>query len=183
VDTISKTNYNDKELMEISGRGRYELVKGVLHEMSPSGKRHGLITSKLHYLLASYVYSKKLGQLTAAETGFKISTNPDTVKAPDIAFISNEKLKEDDNLDGYSMVMPELVVEVNSPYDVYNEIIDKVNDWLQAGVKEVWVVEPKSKTVVIHNINKVRILKSYEELTSEAILPEFKCKVWEIFDI
>jgi len=133
----SETYLTAEDLFLLSGKGRYELVKGEIREMTPSGLEHGLITSRLHYLL----YTEKAGHLIAAETGFKIFTEPDTVRAPDIAFIKKEKLDKK-IVKGYSSVIPDLVVEVISPSDIYLDVEEKIADWISAGVPLVWVVNP-----------------------------------------
>jgi Uma2 family endonuclease len=175
--------YNESDLLEIYKDKKCELVKGVIHEMSPSGKLHGFISANICSIVRDYVKKNKLGIVTGAETGYKLFSNPDTVKAPDMAFESNEKLAQSGIIQGYSTVMPDLVVEVNSPYDNYSEIIAKVNEWLSSGVKEVWVIEPKNNTVIIHTREKINILKNDDILQERDILPGFKCNVSEIFEI
>jgi Uma2 family endonuclease len=172
--------YTEDDLLSLSGR--YELVKGELREMAPSGFEHGLITSKLHYLLASHIYSKNLGKLTAAETGFKLSSNPDTVRAADIAFIRKENLDKTKIIKGYGTIIPDLVVEVISPTDIYLDVEEKITDWLTAGVKMVWIINPRKKTVSVYSEPaKGSTLYINDELSGHEVIPDFKCKVSEIF--
>ena len=183
MDTITNDLNTAGDLIKLSASGRYELVKGVLKNLSPSGKTHGFISANICTIISNFVKKHKLGLVTGAETGYKLSSNPDTVRAPDMAFESNDKLAESGFTEGYSTVMPELVVEVNSPNDIYSEVINKVNEWLNAGVDQVWIIEPKNKTVVIHSTKGSTVLTSAEEMDGGDILPGFKCKVAEIFEL
>lgn len=170
------------DLLNISSIGKYELVEGVICEMSPTGEKHGFIAWKIMYKIGDFVEKNKLGIITSSETGYKLACNPDTVRAPDAAFKSNEKLVQEFMSDGYSTVMPELVIEVNSPSDSYTKIAGKVQDWLRAGVEMVWVIEPSDKTVAVYNeIGKCTILSEHDYLDGGNILPGFKCHVRDIF--
>ncbi len=170
------------DLLKISSNGRYELIEGVIYEMSPTGEKHGLIAWKIMYKIGHFVEKNKLGIITSSETGYKLSSNPDTVRAPDAAFKSNEKLAGESVADGYSTVMPDLVIEVNSPSDSYTKIAGKVQDWIGAGVKLVWVIEPSDKTVAVYDEGgKCTILNEHDELDGKDILPGFKCQVRDIF--
>jgi len=182
MDLLTEKTFTEQDLMKLSGKGRHELVKGVIYKMSPGGQKHGFIASRIGYIISNYVYTNKLGITTGAETGYKLSSNPDTVRAPDLAFESNEKLKKKGIVDGYSSVMPELVVEVNSPWDSYVKVIKKVNEWLTAGVKQVWVIDPEDLSVAVYySSEKYRIYDSEDILTGGDILPGFKCEVKDIF--
>ena len=171
-----------EDLMKLSTKGRYELIKGVIYEMSPSGERHGFIAWKIGYIIGKYVQENKLGIITAAETGYKLSSEPDTVRAPDVAFKSNRKVQEGGITDGYSTVMPEIVVEVSSPSDSHGKVIKKVDLWLSSGVRQVWVVDPEEKNVIIYDeMGKHTIFENNDIIQVGEILPGFECKVNEIF--
>ena len=101
---------------------RYELVEGVLQMMSPAGGRHGFVAMRIGALLEPHVRSRKLGRVCAAETGFLLSTDPDTVRAPDVAFVNAEAIGKIDDLNGYLPVAPDLAVEVVSPSDTSTEV-------------------------------------------------------------
>jgi len=182
MDVLTEKIFTEKDLMKLSCKGRYELIKGVVYEMSPGGQKHGFIASRIGYIISNYVYENKLGITTGAETGYKLCSNPDTVRSPDMAFESNEKLKEKGIIDGYSSIMPDLVVEVNSPSDSYVRIIKKVNEWLDAGVNQVWVIDPDDCSVAVYySPEKYKIYNSGDTLSGGEILPGFKCKVEDIF--
>jgi len=182
MDTLTEKLYNEEDLMKISSSGRYELLKGVIYKMAPAGEEHGVITSKIISRLNRFVEEKNLGIITAAETGYKLSSEPDTVRAPDAAFKSNERLIKSGMSKGYSTVMPDLLVEVNSPSDSYGKVIKKVMEWIKAGVKEVWVVDPEDLCVIVYDSNwKPEVFSGDDELSGGKILPGFKCKVREFF--
>ena len=118
--------------------------------MSPAGADHGDIALVIGGLIWNYVRANKLGKVYAAETGFLISTRPDTVRAPDVAFVCRERLGEVGDVEGYWPGAPDLVVEVISPGDVYTEVEEKVFDWLGAGARMVVVVNPRKRAVTVY---------------------------------
>lgn len=172
-----------EELLRLPrGRFRYELVKGELITMSPAGSEHGAVIMSLAAPLAQHVKANNLGVVFGAETGFKIAENPDTVLAPDIAFICHERIPESGVPKEYWRGAPDLAVEVLSPGDAPRKVDEKVKAWLSAGAKLVWTVDPKRKTVTIHRATKVTLtLTEHDELNGEEIVPGFRCQVSEIF--
>jgi Uma2 family endonuclease len=157
---------------------RYELVKGELIRMSPTGGEHGTITAILTVVVGHFVREKKLGLVFGAETGFKIAVEPDTVRALDFAFVSRERIPESGIPKGYWIGAPDLAVEVVSPGDIYGEVEDKVLEWLDAGARMVVVVNPRRCTVTVYRSRSdVKILAENEELNREDVLPGFACKV------
>src|SRR4051812_26305530 len=117
-----------EELLALpTGMGkRYELVAGELRVMSPSGWRHGQIVSNLHSLLGPHIRAKRLGLSFGAETGFRLARDPDTVRAPDFAFISNERLPSKAPTEAFWPGAPDLAVEVLSPSDRTGEVDEKI---------------------------------------------------------
>ncbi|MEM7315631.1 MAG: Uma2 family endonuclease, partial [Planctomycetota bacterium] len=117
-----------------SDGNRYELIEGILYMMSPAGSDHGRVAMTIGALLYQHVKSHRLGETFAAETGFRISSDPDTVRAPDAAFVSQARLDASPP-DGtsYLPLAPDLVVEVISPNDVFAEVERKASQWLAAG--------------------------------------------------
>ncbi len=121
---------------------RYELVRGELRHMSPPGEEHGIIAMDLGTSLNVHVKAKGLGR-AYTETGFKLSSDPDTVRAPDVAFVSRQRLEEVGEVIGYWPGAPDLAVEVVSPGDSYSEVEEKVVTWLNADSRMVLIVDPR----------------------------------------
>jgi Uma2 family endonuclease len=169
------------ELFEMPDDGfRYELVKGELRKMSPAGGEHGAVVWNLSLLLGPHI--KVIGQGFGAETGFKIASNPDTVRAADIAFVRRARIPEGGIPKNFWELAPDLVVEVLSPGDTYSEVQEKVEDWLKAGVRAVWVVDSKRRCVTVYrSMTDVTRLSEGDELDGGDVVPGFRCKVSEIF--
>ena len=161
---------------------RYELVKGELRKMSPAGGEHGAVIFNLSILLGQHIKANNLGQGFGAETGFKIASDPDTVRAPDIAFVRRERIPSTGVHENFWPIAPDLVVEVVSPGDTFQEVEDKMEQWLAAGTSAVWVVNPKRRSVSAYrSMTDVTRLSDADELDGGEVVPGFRCKVSEIF--
>ncbi len=163
---------------------RLELVRGVLIVMSPAGSEHGWIASRILIRLGTHVEANDLGKTFAAETGFLIEVNPDTVRAPDAAFVSHERLGTAPPSSSYLQVAPDLVVEVVSPNDTSTDVEAKVEHWLEAGSSIVLVADPKNQTLRVYRSKaQIEVLHSGEELSRGDVCGGWKISVDEIFDI
>ena len=161
---------------------RYELVEGELRKMPPAGNIHGNRAMRLGWRLAQYVETNGLGVVFAAETGFKLRSNPDTVRAPDVSFISKKRVEEAGEFEGFWPGAPDLAVEVVSPGDAYTDVAEKVEEYLRAGVQAVWVVDPRRRTITVYlSLSDITILGEPDTLDGGRIIPGFRCKVAEIF--
>lgn len=161
---------------------RYELVKGVLKEMPLAGGEHGAINARLMTLLGQHIKIDNLGVGFAAGTGFQLASGPDTVRAPDVAFVRRERINESGIPEKFWPGAPDLAVEVLSPGDTYEEVDDKVEEWLAAGTSAVWVVNPKRRSVSVYrSMTEVTRLSEGDELDGGEVVPGFRCKVSEIF--
>jgi len=170
------------ELLAMSSKGRYELTEGRLIKMSPPGSEHGLIVNTINYFVTDHVRRKKLGKVFAAETGFRLSRKPDTVRAPDVAFVSSARLPTP-LPKGYMDIAPDLVVEVVSPSDDADDVQLKIKEWLEAGAKMVCYVYPSSRQVVVYrSLRDVRLLTDADALLGDDVLPDFSLPVKEIFE-
>jgi len=159
---------------------RFELVKGVLVVREPAGGRHGRVTSELTRHLANHVDAHRLGAVYAAETGFTLAHHPDTVRAPDIAFVRRERLPDPEPT-GFPALAPDLVVEVLSPGDRPGEVLAKVADWLSAGTKLVWVVDPERRLArVYRHDGSDASVTADGALDGEDVLPGFSCSLVSI---
>ncbi len=161
---------------------RYELVRGELRKMSPAGHRHGRIAIRIATPLDTHVTANKLGAVYAAETGFWISSDPDTVRAPDVAFVSQRRLDELGDVEGYWPGAPDLVVEVISPSDTYTEVEEKVLEWLEAGARMVVVVNPRKRAVTVYrSLTDIVVLTENDTLDGGDVVPGWTMAVEDIF--
>jgi Uma2 family endonuclease len=157
----------------------HELIKGELLTMPPPGDLHGAVTMNLAGLLFIHVKANNLGIMRAAETGFKLETNPDTVLAPDIAFIARNRAGPP--VTGYRDGAPDLVVEVMSQWDSRPKVSRKATLWLELGARSVWVVDPRQRTVDVWLSNSERKLFHEDDELVDDTVPGFRVKVAEIF--
>ena len=154
-----------------------ELVRGRLVVREPPGYRHGVVAGKIFRLIANHVNDHGLGVVVAAETGFKLSSNPDTVRAADAAFIGLHRIP-DPTTDGYAALAPDLAVEVVSPNDGAGQIQAKVSDWLTGGSRLVWVIDPRRKKALIYRDDgSVDLLVDHDALSGDDVLPGFSCSL------
>ena len=161
---------------------RYELVKGVIRRMPLAGFEHGIRSAKIGARLNAYVEKHKLGYVCGAETGFKISQDPDTVRAPDAAFVCQASIDEQGISKGYWDGAPDLAVEVISPGDTYTEVAEKVDEWLTAGCAMVWVVNPRRETIEVYRSPEdITVLRKDEILDGGDVIEGFQCPVRDIF--
>ncbi|MES3034634.1 MAG: Uma2 family endonuclease [Gemmatimonadota bacterium] len=158
-----------------------ELVRGRMSVREPPKPLHGMYAAKLGFLVSQHVYAKRLGAVFAQDTGFQIASAPDTVLAPDLAFLRAERLPGAAE-DQYWRIAPDLVAEILSPSDRRTAVRRKVHDWLGAGVSVVWVIEPKQRRATIHFADGSELAVSADgELIGGAVLPGFRCALEEVF--
>lgn len=171
------------ELLRLYGRGvRGELIRGVLCETMAVGQEHGEIVVNLSIELGNFVKPRKLGRLTASDAGVWLERDPDTVREPDVAFFSSERLPPGVRVTGYSQTVPDLVVEISSPSDSRREVNDKARMWLSHGVRLVWVVHPDTRTVDVHRMDgEVSTLGEDDALDGLDVLPGFACPLSAVF--
>jgi Uma2 family endonuclease len=157
-----------------------ELVRGRLIVREPPGYLHGDVAMRLGVLLSIYAQERELGRVLAAETGFKLQSDPDTVRAPDIAFLSRERVPDPRPV-GYLALAPDLAVEVLSPRDRPGEILSKIGDWLDAGTRLVWVIDPERRLARVYRLDGTESLLSADgSLDGEDVLPGFVCALASI---
>ena len=173
------------DLLRLHSEGvRGELIRGVLCEKMGVGEEHAEIAGLLSHFLISFVRPRRLGKVLVSDPGVRLERSPDTVREPDIAFISAEKRPRGIRNTGYVEVIPDLVVEVVSPNDRLVEVNDKARMWLNYGVSLVWIVYPDTRDVEVHTIDSlVAILGEDDALDGGSVLPGFTCPVGDIFDL
>lgn len=170
-----------EDLYDLDDEHRYELIRGKLICMSPAGRRHGRIGSRIARLLGNFIEEHGLGEYHGSDTGFVLVRDPDTVLAPDAAFIRAERLAELEE-EPFVEGPPDLAVEVISPSDRASFILDKVQTYLEAGAREVWIVDPDRRLVVIHHPDGIaRTYKEGDTIPGGDLLPGFELPVTEIF--
>lgn len=171
-----------EDLWAISARGeRYELIQGELRDMPPANPEHGYYTMSLGARVQVYVEDNDLGAGFAAETGFIIARNPDTVLAPDFAFIAKDRLPAPIPKK-FAELVPELVLETGSPADKERDIEEKVRLWLDAGVRMVWELDLSRRVLTVHRPGaEPRPLGAEETLSGEDVLPGFSLPLSRLF--
>jgi Uma2 family endonuclease len=159
---------------------RTELVRGRMIVREPAGFRHGDIAMAIALAIGHFLRTHSIGRLLAAETGFVLFTNPDTVRAPDVAFVRHERIP-DPIPRGYARFAPDLAVEVLSADDRPGEVLEKVTDWLKAGTRLVWVVDPERRIARVYRTSGTdSLLAESDALDGEDLLPGFKCPLTEV---
>jgi Uma2 family endonuclease len=158
-----------------------ELVRGTLIVREPPGYKHGVVAFAIAARIGQFVAANDLGVVVAAETGFKLFANPDTVRAADAAFLSHRRAP-DPPPSGYLALAPDLVVEVVSPSDRAGEVQAKVSDWLTAGSRLVWVIDPwRERAIVYREDGSVDLLANDDALSGDDVLPGFSCPVRDLW--
>ena len=179
--TTTKPLVTADYLLRTPDLGRCELVCGELIQMTPAGYEHGSIIINISTPLATFVSRAGLGRVSGAETGFHIAHDPDTVRAPDVAFVAAERLPSPQPK-GFFPGPHDLAVEVISPIDRDSEVLAKVQNWLDAGCRVVWLVDPRRQTVqVFQGRGEAGVLHLSDTLCGEPLLPGFSLAVGEIF--
>jgi len=159
-----------------------ELVRGKVVFMSPGGGEHGNVAAEALLLIGSFVKSRKLGKVYAAETGFYLAHDPDTVRAPDVSFVAKHRIPAR-SPKGFIPVVPDLAVEVQSPSDSALDMEKKALEFLEAGVPLVWVADPGTRSGRVYRKGRaVIILNQSEAFSGEDILPGFEMKLKDIFE-
>lgn len=182
TEAPAKVTTADELLALPSGQARHELIRGELKTMAPAGGEHGYIASEIGAMLRNHVKKRGLGRTFAAETGFLLASDPDTVRAPDAAFVRKERVEEVGRVQGYWPDAPDLAVEVISPNDSYTEVEDKVMEWLEAGTRLVIVVNPRRRLVTTYRSRSdVAVLTDDETLDGGDVVPGWSVAVRKLF--
>jgi Uma2 family endonuclease len=160
---------------------RYELVEGRVVRMTPVGYTHGRIVARLLSTLERHTRRTRVGA-AVTEVGFRLRSNPDTVRAPDIAFIRRERIPPIDPK-GFWHGPPDVAAEVLSPDDTVPEVRSKTAEYLDAGVRMVVIVDPDARTVTVHRRGMATVtLHAGERLDLDEAVPGFRCDVTDLFE-
>jgi Uma2 family endonuclease len=168
-------------LFKLGDIGPSELVRGEIVYMSPTGHLHGFLESKFDRALGAFVHQHKLGRVFVGEVGIYTQRNPDTVRAADVAFISQERWLQVQSK-SYLDIAPDLVVEILSPDDAWSEVMEKLEEYFAIGTLSVWIADPKREQIyVYHSLTEVQRFSGGEVLADEKVLPGFSISVAELF--
>lgn len=163
-------------------RARHELIRGELRTYPLATAPEGLVTSNLNGSLGPHVCNSRLGKVVIG-AGFLLAVGPDTVRAPDVGFLSRARLTRVEDPTCYFPGPPDLAVEVVAPSDLYLDVEDKVAEWLEHGTQFVFVVNPFRRSVRVHRPNlQVHVLGMDDTLSSEDVVPGWTLAVRDLFD-
>jgi len=156
---------------------RTELVRGRLIVQELHGCRHAYVVANLAFRLRQHSDLSDAGAVVAGGVGFTLQRDPDTVRGPDVAFVSKDRLPQPIP-DSYLEFAPDLVIEILSPNDRPGEVLAKVGDWLDAGAHLVWVIDPERRLARVYRADGTElILEETDELLGEDVLPGFSCSL------
>src|SRR3972149_4286933 len=171
------------DLLALGDIGPCELVDGRVIEMSPTGYDHGKYEVRFAKRLDAFVSERKLGEVVSGEVGIYTHRNPDTVRAADVAYISNERYARQKKAAGFLEVAPELIVEILSPDDRWSEVTTKLHESFSIGVRLVWITDPNAKIVYAYrSLTDMREFQESDTLTGDAVLPGFSLPVASLFE-
>ena len=181
--TTERTLLTADDLLKLPDDGlrRYELLDGVLVELPLCGALHGQTAAQLGFVLNSFVKSRDLGQVLAG-VGVILRRNPDRVRAPDLCFLVSERIPAEHVPDGYLEIVPDLVVEIVSFNDTAADVQDRIEEWLRAGARLLWVVYPETRSVIaFRSFNSGRLYWETDTLDGDPVLPGFTYPVADLF--
>lgn len=159
-----------------------EVWRGEVIATSPTKPPHGRVTATMTRILHQFVDEHQLGEVVSGEAGFRVSQDPVCLYAPDVAFVARERLGKVDPDEFYPFA-PDLAVEVLSPSDKYQEMLERIKDYLDGGAQLVWLLDPKLRTVTAYQglIQNVRVFTVPDNLEAPNLLPGFSCPVSKLF--
>ena len=159
---------------------KFELVRGVLVEKVPTGRPHAVVVTVIAALLYYFAAPRNYGEVLTGEPGFLLEIGPDTVRAPDVAWIAPGRIPEETT--GFPNLAPDLVVEVKSPGNSYPEMLRKAEIWLSFGARQVWMADPEHTTVTryVPGAEPV-VLGEDDTIDGVDLLPGFTAPVWSLF--
>lgn len=171
------------EMPDAPGKQR-ELVRGELIEVPTPGAIHNLIVALLYRLIYASAAERRLGLVFGDNMGYVLSRGPDTVRIPDVSFVAWDRVPEAGIPEGAWHLPPDLAVEVVSPSDHAEDVYDKAREYVEAGVRVVWVLWPKRRAVSVHTSEKrTAELGPEDALDGGDVLPGFGVRVGDLFEL
>lgn len=178
----TETLVTGDELLAMGDIGPCELIEGRIVPMSPTGGKHAIYEINFAQHIKTFVKQHGLGQVMGGEVGVYTRRNPDTVRAADVAFMSNERTARWKQ-QGFLDIAPDLVVEIMSPDDRWSEVTTKLREYFGIGVRLVWVADPDTKTVYVYrSLTDVREFTEKDTLPGDEVLPGFTMPVTNLFE-
>lgn len=166
---------------------RDELVRGRLVREPRPGTEHAWLETRIAYALHEFVERRRLG-VVLTEAGYILSVDPPTVRGPDVSFVARDRIPPEGFSKGFWRLAPDLAVEVVSPSNSAAEIQEKVLEYLEAGTRIVWVVQPRTRTVAVHRSRTAlddpgagQVLGEGDGLDGDDVLPGFRLEVGDLF--
>jgi len=182
---VTKSRITAQDLWRLGeGDVRRELVNGEVKEMAPVEGVHGLITGRMFDRLGGYLKQHGGGEVLVGDVGFVLNlpADPERVRAPDVAFVSVQRLPGGRLPEGFLVGAPDSAVEVLSPTDNPVDIQQKVRDYLEGGARLVWIIAPQAKAVTVYRADGwARLLREHESLQGEDVLPGLTIPLAELF--
>lgn len=176
----TKKPWTAEELVRLPEGWRYEIDEGELIIMAPAGWLHGKLTYRVASVLGQFIGERQLGEVLTGEPGFFVRRNPDVLRAPDVAFYSAERAARVEDPMSFPTIAPDLAVEVQDPSEP--DLTRKIEQYLQGGVRAVWVVDPLARTLTRHAAGEPsRVWSNPEAVVEEPVLPGFRCQLRELF--
>ncbi len=170
-----------EEVSTLDPDKEYEIVNGIPEEKEMAGAGHGRVGAKLLARLSMFAEENDLGVVYGPDTTFKVGVND---RLPDISFVAIERIPEIGDPEGQWQLSPNLAVEVVSPTDFHEKVINKVLEYLESGVAQVWLVSPEHKTITIYySLTAVKVLGENDVLTCQELLPGFSCRISDLFKL
>lgn len=179
--TDSEHSTTPEELLDMSDGVCFELVDGQLVERN-MGMESSWVGGKLFRILGDFVEHKQLGWVFPADAGYKcFPEHPKKVRRPDVSFVSRDRFPNGLIPGGFTELAPDLAVEVVSPNDLYEKVLAKVAEYLGAGVKLIWVIDPKQWAAQVYRLDgTTTFVRSGGELSGEDVVPEFRCPLLQL---
>ena len=156
----------------------YEFVNGKLEKKNMPNAKHSGIAGRLTIELGIFLKKNKIGRVYP-EAHFQIGADK---RIPDVAFVSEDKIPENGEPQKFWTFAPDLAIEIVSPTDFYQDVLEKIYDYFEAEVKQVWLINPEKETLTIYfSADETKVLSKNDSLTCEEILPKFRLKLSDIF--
>jgi Uma2 family endonuclease len=180
VSTTLRRPWSGEELGRLPPPWRYEIDQGELVIMAPAGFDHGDRTNWIAHILTGFVEQHRLGKVLSGEVGVYLHRDPDTLRGLDVAFYSQERLVRIKDRQGFPDVPPDLAVEVHLPDE--HDMQRKVRQYLDAGVRSVWVVDPRGQVLTQHRPGEPPlVIAGKDDIVQEPVLPGFRCRLKDLF--